>query len=322
MTKLFEPISKESLIDEINNYCNTTNESYPNRRKITNINKALDQYWYLAAQSSPQLTFDDTGQAALPVETQNLVDGTNAYKMTAFTNKVLQIVRVAVLDDNGKEQDLWYEDFDAIPHFQETYDAEIKGIPGYWTKRGDFIYIRNTPNYASTGGLKVYVSRELSKFAYVDFTTTFGSDLFNATAHGLAATDGLLFVNAGGAIPGGITAESTIYYVIASGLTSDAFKVSTTSGGSTITLSDDGTGNHKFIKVFDATAGQAEPGIPVIHHDYLARYAALEYMDTKHPKFAKLREQLAIDSKEIQDYWQSAIKPSKTIIETSKRLFK
>ena len=45
-------------------------------------------------------------------------------------------------------------------------------------------------------------------------------------------------------------------------------------------------------------------------------------MDAAHPKFAKLREQLAIDQRDIQDYWQSAIRENETIIKTSNRRFK
>ena len=45
-------------------------------------------------------------------------------------------------------------------------------------------------------------------------------------------------------------------------------------------------------------------------------------MNAKHPKFGKVREQLAIDKRDIQAYWQSTVRPGKTVIETTKRLFK
>jgi len=316
--KLYEPISQESIFDEINGICGTTNQSYTNKKKVTRVNSALDKYWFLAAQSAPQGTFDDTGNTSIPVETQNLVDGTNAYKMTAFTNEVLQILRVSVLDADAEEQDLIYEDFEDIPNFTEKYstDSDDRGDPLNWTKVGDYIYISPCPNYAETDGLRCYANRELSKFPYVTFTTTFATDLFTTSAaHGLVADDGLVFVT-DTTIPGGLTADTTVYYVIASGLTTDDFKVSTTLGGSTITLSSDGTGNHKFVKV------SGEPGIPVIHHDYLAQYASYKFMDADHPKFAKTRELLAIYEQEIEEYWQSMIKSGKTVIETNKRVYK
>lgn len=65
-------------------------------------------------------------------------------------------------------------------------------------------------------------------------------DLITSYGHGLAAGDKIVVANDGGAgLPGGMTA-GTIYYVIASGLTTDVFKVSTTSGGATIDITADG----------------------------------------------------------------------------------
>lgn len=59
-------------------------------------------------------------------------------------------------------------------------------------------------------------------------------DVFNTGEnHGLSAGDSVTFDEIGSALPAGISANTT-YYVIASGLTSTAFKVSTSSGGSTI----------------------------------------------------------------------------------------
>lgn len=74
------------------------------------------------------------------------------------------------------------------------------------------------------------------------FTVAASTDLFTSYAHGLSAGDTVEFETAlGTALPAGVTA-GTIYYVIASGLTTDAFKVSTTSGGSTIDVTADGNG--------------------------------------------------------------------------------
>lgn len=63
------------------------------------------------------------------------------------------------------------------------------------------------------------------------------TDLFTSTAHGYVAGDRVVFSGAGtgGA---GIT-KGQEYYVIASGLTANDFKVSTTSGGSTIDFTTD-----------------------------------------------------------------------------------
>ncbi|HET7070156.1 MAG TPA: N4-gp56 family major capsid protein [Nocardioides sp.] len=72
----------------------------------------------------------------------------------------------------------------------------------------------------------------------IALTLTAATDVFAGTAHGLKAGDKVRFRTvATSATP----AEDTVYYVIASGLTADAFKVSATAGGATINIDADGS---------------------------------------------------------------------------------
>ncbi len=316
---LYEPLGKTGIIDEVNRLCNTTNDVYKNRDKIARINEGLDQYWFLAAEAAPQGTFDDTGNTSAPIETQNITAGTNAYKVTDFTNKVLQVLRVTVLNDDAEEEDLIYQDFEDIDEFLEEYstDADDRGQPQYWTKIGDYIYIAPAPDYTETNGLRCYVNRELSKFSYNTFTVTIATPgVATDTSHGLVDNDSILAIT-DGALPTGLTAESTIYYIDQQTANTWQFCTTLSDVGSTyVNTTGSQSGTHQWVKA------NAEPGIPLIHHDYLARYAAYKFMKPDHPNFAKTREDLAIDTRDIQDYWQSTIRPGKTIIETKKRPFK
>lgn len=67
-----------------------------------------------------------------------------------------------------------------------------------------------------------------------------GTPTFNCTCHGFSAGDKVVFTG-GTAVPCGLTLNS-VYYVIAAGLTTDAFQVSATSGGSSISVSGSATG--------------------------------------------------------------------------------
>lgn len=69
------------------------------------------------------------------------------------------------------------------------------------------------------------------------------ADTFFVPGHGLAANDRVAFfgIESGGSLPTGVT-EGTVYFVIATGLTTDAFKVSTTSGGSALDVTALGSG--------------------------------------------------------------------------------
>lgn len=80
------------------------------------------------------------------------------------------------------------------------------------------------------------------------------TDLFTSTAHGYSAGDPAIFQGlTGGA---GITA-GTEYFVIASGLTADAFRVSTTLGGATINFTTDLTvGTVRSMQAADVTLAQ------------------------------------------------------------------
>lgn len=58
--------------------------------------------------------------------------------------------------------------------------------------------------------------------------------------HGLAENDRVVFVaGPGNTIPAGL-AEGTVYHVIATGLTTDAFRVSATQGGAAVNITGDG----------------------------------------------------------------------------------
>lgn len=90
----------------------------------------------------------------------------------------------------------------------------------------------------------------------VEFTVTAATDLITSADHGLTVGERVRFVNSGGALPAGLAA-ATDYYVIASGLTANDFKVSATDGGSAVDITGAGTGTHTWT-VHLSTDEQAE----------------------------------------------------------------
>lgn len=69
--------------------------------------------------------------------------------------------------------------------------------------------------------------------------------VFTKVSHGLVAGDRVYFTTTG-ALPTGLSAL-TVYYVIAAGLTADAFQLSTTAGGSAIVTSGTQSGTHTLV---------------------------------------------------------------------------
>ena len=75
------------------------------------------------------------------------------------------------------------------------------------------------------------------------FTVTIASPgVFSLTAHGFSVNTKLYFATTG-ALPTGLTA-GTAYYVITAGLTADAFRVSTSIGGTAVNTSGTQSGTH------------------------------------------------------------------------------
>jgi hypothetical protein len=83
-------------------------------------------------------------------------------------------------------------------------------------------------------------------------TTT---NVITETAHGLALGDQVTYNHGGGTAATGLT-NGVTYFVIASGLTADAFKVSATEGGTEVDIT--GTGNNaQFFTIVGATGATA-----------------------------------------------------------------
>jgi TP901-1 family phage major tail protein len=82
----------------------------------------------------------------------------------------------------------------------------------------------------------------------VTFTAT--SDLVGKVAHGFVVGQRIRFATV---VTSTVAAIATDYYVISAGLTADAFKISTTRGGSTINIDADGTGT--LLETYDSIAG-------------------------------------------------------------------
>ena len=74
---------------------------------------------------------------------------------------------------------------------------------------------------------------------------------FNVPCHGLTANTKVVFTG-GDDIPCGLTLN-TVYYVIATGLTTSAFQVSATSGGSTISVTGTASGDFYVATPLDIT---------------------------------------------------------------------
>lgn len=122
------------------------------------------------------------------------------------------------------------------------YDANAIFRAGSWVKTGtgvDTIYTFTLDLMTPAGDLLLGVNEP------IEVTSTFAADTLNATAHGLVDTNKVQFSTTD-TLPAPLQAN-TDYFVVSA--TANTFKVSLTSGGSAINLSDDGTGTHEVRRI-------------------------------------------------------------------------
>lgn len=100
-----------------------------------------------------------------------------------------------------------------------------------------------SPLYTGAARIAAYGAARLEKVVTIDTST----DVFSCVNHGLSQADQITFSVTQGSLPTNLTSGTT-YFVIASGLTADAFKVSATLNGTSIDMSGAATGAYQFIR--------------------------------------------------------------------------
>lgn len=282
--QLYDIVTKDSIFHEIGRECKASIANYPLRDRAARVNDAIYRYCTIAFKSDGKHSFDDINQSSPPIDTQSIVSGTNRYKFSAFTEKIMNLIKLEALDADGNGIELKFESFDSLASspkasignssrtFQELYIDASSGTPSKYTKYGDFIYLRDNPNYSETNGLVAYFNRPASTFDYLRFTVTQANPgvFTTASVHGMAVNDLVVF-DSNGTIPTGITAN-TIYYIKTAPSTT-TFTIASTLGGTAIEITDD-----QDDSVHMCLHASIIPGIPLLHHSYLARHASLPYL--------------------------------------------
>jgi len=171
------------LFSEINtivsDLTNSTTTSFPTATRLIYANQAQEQVSGLIIGTDGRWNWDDSNYTSLPIGTTDLVSGQRDY---SFDDTFLKIKKVQILDSSGATQRLTSKDMkDYKDTFHSNEDAE--GTPDYYDKDGRSVYLDPIPNYASSGGLKVFFQRTTKAI------TEFGSDSpgFYSPAHEILA---------------------------------------------------------------------------------------------------------------------------------------
>ena len=126
--KFIDLLTNDSVVAEINRICGSAVSSYSNQSKAARLNAALDRYFTLAFESDGRWSFDDINQTSPPIDTQDIVSGTNRYKVSSFTEKILSLIKLEVLDSSGKGVFITPETIDNLDVLSTPASGQISGI--------------------------------------------------------------------------------------------------------------------------------------------------------------------------------------------------
>lgn len=162
--------TNQDIVSEMNDLCNSDNNSFPLASKTRRVNAAMDRFFTLAFQTDGRWNFDDINQTTAPLESIDLVSGTEKYALDTFTSEIIKVLRVEILDSSGNGYQLEQLDEDAIDYQSLPEFNETAGAPQGYRLFGKYIYLYPKPDYNSTNGLSLYFSRNKSAFVTTDTT--------------------------------------------------------------------------------------------------------------------------------------------------------
>lgn len=121
------------------------------------------------------LGWDDTNTTGTPTKSANIVSGTGSYQTLIDSNSldVLVITDVAILQSSSAtnyaklERITLDDDRAALIISPNTSNS---GIPSAYVVMNKTVYFDVIPNYSATNGIKVFFSREQSRFVSTDTT--------------------------------------------------------------------------------------------------------------------------------------------------------
>lgn len=137
-------------------------------------NMALDDFMAIAIPASGTWQFDDSNHTDNPVIFTNLVSTQRSYSWTVdqLSNLILDVFKVAILPSATATL---YQEIEPFDEFDERDNPIITGdtttaIPTGYAKLANGILLNSLPGYNATNGLKIFINREASYFAYSDTT--------------------------------------------------------------------------------------------------------------------------------------------------------
>ena len=188
---------------------------YANADRLISLNRQKHKIANLIFESSDEIIYDDPNYTDTPVETINLVAGTQNYS-ALFSEQVLAYNRVEVSYDGTN----WYK---AEPYskFQDTITSDTTSVGNNFSKTSPYyeiaynnIYLYPIPDANVTGGLKVFPTRVIKELPSLDDYTT--GTVTTAASTAVVGSGTAWTANMAGRYFYDLTGQATTAYKIAS----------------------------------------------------------------------------------------------------------
>lgn len=158
----------QGIVQETDFLCGTDRNTYPLAQIVRNANRAMDKAVSLILKSDGRWQWDDDNQTDLPIATASLVSGQQDY---SFAVSHLTIERV-MIKDGASGGWITLNKLDINDPYIEPYllGTPANGKPIAYDLKANSIFLYPTPDYASTGGLKIWFQRPSTYFTAGDTT--------------------------------------------------------------------------------------------------------------------------------------------------------
>ena len=172
--------TENSLVHAAWDFCDADINSYPLADVTRNMNLCLEELVGDILNADGRWEWDDTNQTNLPRGTGTLVEGQESY---SFASEYLKIQMIEILRDSSPDQYTKLKPISSLDlgglspqeYFgQESNGDPKKGVPEYYDKLGDTIFLYPAPAAASgvtlAAGLRVWFQRTADLFTTSDTT--------------------------------------------------------------------------------------------------------------------------------------------------------
>jgi len=162
-----DTINLQGIVQDIDFRVNTNATKFSIADKTRIINRIYEQVVGDILSTDGRWQWDDTNYTNYPIATTDLVSGQQDY---VYDPKHIRVTRMEIKDPDGKWH--WLEPIDQNDERYKSLTelGTNQGVPKYYDKLSNSVFLYPTPNYSQLASLKVYYQRNASLFVASDTT--------------------------------------------------------------------------------------------------------------------------------------------------------